>query len=64
MQVRGGVLFNDDGSVFEGTLDAAAIGAEVTTAAVLSALGAGSAGAGDVLTADGDGGAAFAELPA
>lgn len=54
MQVRGGVLFNDDGSVYEGSFGDA----------VLAALGAGGASAGDVLTADGNGGAAFDELPA
>jgi hypothetical protein len=63
MKVIGGTLFNDDGSVFEGTLDLAAIGG-VTTAQVASALGAADAEDGQVLTADGAGAVAFETLPA
>jgi hypothetical protein len=62
MKVIGGTLFNDDGSVFEGTLDVAAVGG-VTGAQVKAALGADTATVGQVLTADGNGGAAFDDLP-
>jgi len=57
MYARGGVIFNDDGSVYEGPVT---FGAPVTQEEVLTALGADTAEAGDVLTADGAGGAAFA----
>lgn len=65
MQVRGGVLFDDNGQVFEGELTAGRLGglSTVTKGDVLAALDAADASAGDVLTADGDGGAEFAAIP-